>query len=692
MSDTATAAPEAVYDGDLDVRKLGLALWRRKLWIIVPTILVGAIAAVGVNLVTPKYKSEARILYDGRENIFLRPEAEKSNQDRAAADPETLASQVQLVLSRELANDVIAKLKLNERPEFDPVLRGVSLVKTALVLAGISRDPLRMSPEERVLEAYYERLTAYSVEKSRVIVVEFQSADPELAAQVTNVVVEGYLHLQQEVKQDQTRAAGNWLSEKIEDLRRKVAEAEAKAEDFRGKTSLFVGANNTSLSNQQLGEFTSRLAAARGRKSDAETRARLIRDMLRKGEEIDASDIVNSERIRRLAEQRTLLRAQLAEQSSTLLDGHPRIKELRAQLADFDRQMRSEAEMLVRALESDARIADQTVVDLSRVFEGLKIQAASTNQQDVQLRALDREAKAQRELLESYLAKYREATARDSIGAAPADARIISRAIVSNTPYFPKKLPMVLVAALSTLVVCAGFVTTGELLRSSPMADARAAGSPVGSRVLAPTHPALGVAISAIDDLARRLRMAGEDGRRVAVLGASRNVGTTLTALTLARALARDARVVLIDLSLGAPNLAAISSDPAAPGISDLACGAASFGDIVTRDRLSRLHLVAAGHNSARGQAVLASPRLAMVIEAMARTYDHVVIDGGAVTETDVARMVLMAPRAVLVTSTTAALAGKAGRELLDKVGFAEITVLDGAPIIAAGTPEAAAA
>jgi len=51
----------------------------------------------------------------------------------------------------------------------------------------------------------------------------------------------------------------------------------------------------------------------------------------------------NSELTRRLSEQRVTLRAQLAEQSSTLLDNHPRIKELKAQLADLDRQLREEA-------------------------------------------------------------------------------------------------------------------------------------------------------------------------------------------------------------------------------------------------------------------------------------------------------------------------------------------------------------
>ena len=46
---------------------------------------------------------------------------------------------------------------------------------TGWLMIGIGRDPLSLTPEERVLEAYYERFTAYAVDKSRVIVVEFQS-------------------------------------------------------------------------------------------------------------------------------------------------------------------------------------------------------------------------------------------------------------------------------------------------------------------------------------------------------------------------------------------------------------------------------------------------------------------------------------------------------------------------------------
>ncbi|WP_349644924.1 GumC family protein [Bradyrhizobium sp. Leo170] len=479
---TVAASPA----GDLDLPALGRALMRKRSWIIVPTVLAFTLSLAAVNMVTPRYKSEARILIDGRENVFLRPSGER-NEERNVVDPEAVTSQVQLLLSRDLAREIIKKNKLAERPEFDPVLQGFSPLKSLLALFGIGRDPFSLTPEERVLEAYYERLQAYAVDKSRVIVVEFQSRDPELAARVANSIAEGYLVLQQNARQEQAKTASQWLAGEIENLRKKVADAESRVEDFRSKSSLFVGTNNTSLSNQQMGELNTQLNNARALKADAETKARLIREMLQSGKPIEASEVFNSELIRRLSEQRVTLRAQLAEQSSTLLDNHPRIKELKAQLADLDRQLREEAAKISRTLDNDARVAGGRVEALSASLDQLKKQASSYNGQDVQLRALEREAKAQRDLLESYLAKYREANTRENIDAGPSDGRIISRASVSNTPAYPKKLPIVLIATLATLLLSSGMVVTGELLRmTAPRAAAsvvpQTTGAGAGSR------------------------------------------------------------------------------------------------------------------------------------------------------------------------------------------------------------------
>jgi Mrp family chromosome partitioning ATPase len=485
--------------------------------------------------------------------------------------------------------------------------------------------------------------------------------------------------------------------------------------------------------------------------------------------------VLNSELLRRLNEQRVTFGAQLAEQSSTLLDNHPRIKELKAQIAALDRQIRDEAQRIARSFENDAKIAGARVEQLQSSLDQLKQQTASTNGQDVELRALEREAKAQRDLLESYLAKYREASARDSVGAVPPDARIISRALASNTPYFPKKLPIVLIATLAILFVSAGFVTTGELLAgnvyraegvregalehapvvhvaepvmvpaetqtvvaAAPPAVAAPAAAPVmpeaparkrrwmpsfeKSKQVAPADspaepPRVEPAVAApsiapaeveaappaaesglpaedeltIEAMADALRGAGDMGKRIAVIGAARTVVTAPTAVALARALARDARVVLIDFSLERPNLAAITTDPHAPGIAELARGTASFAQVITRDRYSRLQVISAGRAGTDTAAVVMSDRLTVGIEALSRTYDHIVIDAGSAIPP--ARVARLAPCGVLVASGVAAATADAVRSELGNAGFTDVAIYAGkAPAFDTESPRVVAA
>jgi polysaccharide biosynthesis transport protein len=700
MPAPAVSMPAAASQtGDLDLHALGQALARKRGWIIVPTVLAAILSITAVNMITPRYKSEARILVDGRENVFLRPNGERNDEQRSGLDAEAVTSQVQLLQSRDLAREIIRKNKLAERPEFDPVLQGSSPLKSVLALFGIGRDPFSMTPEERVLDAYYERFTAYAVDKSRVIVVEFQSRDPELAARVANSIAEGYLVLQQNARQEQAKSAGQWLSGEIENLRKKVADAESRVEDFRSKSSLFVGTNNTTLSNQQMGEINTQLNNARALKSDAESKARLIKNMLESGKPIEASEVLNSELIRRLSEQKVTLRAQLAEQSSTLLDQHPRIKELKAQLADLEKQLREEAGKVSRSLENDARIADGRVNGLIASLDQMKTQASSNNGQDVQLRALEREAKAQRDLLESYLAKYREATTRENIEAAPADGRIISRASVSNIPAYPKKLPIVLIATLATLLLTSGAIVTGELLRmTAPSTSAAFAAVPApirapslvpavpvestespeampsAPRVDAPRTEAAAMR-SEIERLADVLANRAGTARKLTVLGTAPGESITLTTLTLARLMARKAKIVVVDLAGLMPTIASASVDPAAPGLAELMQGEASFAQIITKDLKSRAHLVTAGRPGF-DRAQLQSPRLTLTIDALLRVYDHVLLDVGTGSDLPAELLTSQACAVVVPDPSMASEARTAMCDQFRAVGFAEVTML----------------
>lgn len=704
--------PATAPVGELDFVAIGQALARKRNWIIVPTVLAAVLSITAVNLITPRYRSEVRILIDGRENVFLRPNGER-NDDRNALDAEAVTSQVQLLQSRDLARDVIKKNKLAELPEFDPVLRGFSPLKSLLALIGIGRDPISLTPEERVLDAYYERFTAYAVDKSRVVVIEFQSRDPDLAAQVANSIADGYLVLQQVARRDQAKSAGQWLAGEIDNLRKKVAEAESRVEDFRSGSSLFVGTNNTTLSNQQMGELNTQLNNARALRSDAESKARLIREMLQSGKPIEASEVLNSELIRRLSEQRVTLRAQLAEQSSTLLDNHPRIKELKAQLADLDRQIRDEASKLSRSLDNDARIASGRVEGLSANLDQLKKQASSANGQDVQLRALEREAKAQRDLLESYLAKYREATTRENIEAAPADGRIISRASVSNIPAYPKKLPIVLIATLATLMLSTGLIVTSELLRMTipraaaafvsvsaplrepvvkvfgppaepsfaaeykPAAEPRQVleSEPAVEPVAVPLAPEAESEFSEVEQLADRVLAAGDAARKVTILGTASSESITLTALTIARLIARRARVIVVDLAAASPTISAVSVDPNAPGLVEMMQGEASFTQVITKDLMSRAHLVSSGRPGS-DRTLLQSPRLGLAIDALLKVYDHVLLDAGSASDLPAELLTSQARAVVVPDASMAAEARNLMCDQLKAVGFSDVTML----------------
>ena len=81
--------------------------------------------------------------------------------------------------------------------------------------------------------------------------------------------------------------------------------------------------------------------------------------------------------VRRLSEQRVTLLAQLAEQSTSLGDRHPRIKG-RAQIADLDQQIRLEAARTARAFENDAKIANARLDALTTNFDQLQNRRSQT--------------------------------------------------------------------------------------------------------------------------------------------------------------------------------------------------------------------------------------------------------------------------------------------------------------------------
>jgi succinoglycan biosynthesis transport protein ExoP len=131
----------------------------------------------------------------------------------------------------------------------------------------------------------------------------------------------------------------------------------------------------------------------------------------------------------------------------------------------------------------------------------------------------------------------------------------------------------------------------------------------------------------------------------------------------------------VVGLSASSPVISAVSVDPAAPGLAELMLGQASFSQVITKERLSRVHLVRAGRPGS-DRALLQSPRLTLAIDALLRVYDHVLLDAGTASDLS-AELLTAQARAVVVPD--ASMADDARILMCDQlkaVGFTEVTML----------------
>jgi polysaccharide biosynthesis transport protein len=649
-SNTAELGPQpAVQDG------LGLAqvprLLRRSIgWIVGPTLVVALGASVFVNVVSPRYTGESKLILESRDAAFARTPQERPDQ-QTPIDEQAVASQVQVVMSRDLAREAIRRLKLVGNPEFDPGAGSIGPVQRVLMMLGLGVNPLDRPAEDRVLDAYFERLLVYPAGKSRILTIEFRSKDAKLAAEGANTIAQLYIASLEADKVDTARYASTWLGGNIDGLRKRVAEAEAKVEAFRAKNGLVgsAGATGRPLTAQQLGELSSQLSSARILKADLTGKVKAIKDLIKDGRAFEIPDVANNEVIRRIVDNRITVRAQLALESRTLLAAHPRIKELNAQLQDLDAQIKASAERVVRTMENDALIAGARVESLQAAVDGQQDVVVKGNASEVQLRALEREAKVQREQLESYLSRYREAAARDGESASPADARVVSRAVTPEVPSFPKKLPIVAFSTLLTLMLCIGAVIARALIaegarggaggfgafdraedreRREPtverplfafpeaMPPARWPEAPI-AEVPPPAAPAFDLA-PLVARIASAPRAAdAPTGRRVLIVETEHLRGAPGLPKALSRALGGAGSLVAVHLNASADQAPEL-------GFTDLVAGKAAFLDAIQPEPNSNLHRIAAGQQPAT---VLSEDPDALVLtfEAMAEAYDWVV-------------------------------------------------------------------
>jgi len=648
-------AETATNDVDVDLGTLFSSLGRNWQKIVLAALIVTGLALVFAWMATPLYRAQTRILIETRESVFTRPDTNDNTSNNPNLDQEGVTSQVQVISSTDILKQVARKLHLGGKPEFDKAAH-LGLFDRLLIMTGLENDPRRIPPDERVLQAMREKLNVYRIENSRVIVIEFSSQDPKLAAAIPNAIAEEYIAVQKDAKLESNNDATGWLQPEIAELGKKVKAAEAKVAAFRASSGLFVGQNNSTITSQQLSDLATELSRVKAERADAEAKALSVKAALDGHSSLDAvPDVLASGLIQRLRERQVQLRSQIADLSTTLLPSHPRMQSLQAQLSDLDVQIKNEAKKILQGLQNQAQTAKLREGQLTADLNRAKAAAAGAGEQQVELNALQREATAERDLLESYLTRYRQASSRGSHDYLPVDARIFSRATVPAEAYFPKRVPIVGAAFLASLLVMAVITLLRELFSGRAMRPAAGAGIEPVHQVVMPAArpvPAASVVAQGRDDMETENKDSGElsisdAAARLVESGSSRALflspegdAGAATSILVAREIA-DAgiRVLLLDLTeTGAVSHATLESGAYA-GITNLLSSEAQFTDVIHADLYSDCHVMPVGTADPE-RAMRAADRLPIILNSLTTAYDIVVVECGAADPESIQRIV----------------------------------------------------
>jgi succinoglycan biosynthesis transport protein ExoP len=658
---------------DFDLRGLLMIVWRRRYLLLASIIVVTTLAWLQVNQMTPRYTAAATVLIETRESRYADMQKVMAN---LGGDPATIESETEVMRSRPLAEKVIGELQLAVNPEFDPTRPKprslLSYLNPLTYIPSSWSDAVRgadggtvPSVEEKldrnrvaVTDAFLSRLNVENRNWSRIIDVSFESENPRLAATVVNAVADAYVTNTLEVKFQATQQATNWLNERLAGLREAVERSERAVERYRKSAGLIEG-RSSSLSLEQTSALSSELVVAQADTARAEARLRQIQGAQHAA---GVSEVLNSPLIQSLRQQEAELQRREAELATEYGDKHPKMVNIRAEMSDLRRKISVEINKIVDALRNEVQVARAKEESLRHSLAKLNSEAAKLNEAEVELHALQREADANRLLLENFLNRYKETSVQADIQ--QPDARVISRAEPPQVPSYPKKG---LILGLSF----AGSVFLGLILvllvehfdagvRKSDQLEALTGlpvlgmiptlsrwswnqGRPRLSSSIRPEDQVLDRPGSVFSESIRTLHLnltwthADKAPKVVVVTSALPGEGKSSLSMALARARAKSGdKVLLLDCDLRRPSIAAFLDLEDEPGLSDYLFGRASLSEVVQVDEETGCHVIAAGHHIMNPVDMVDSKAMGEALITLRETYDLVLIDTSpllAVTE-----------------------------------------------------------
>ena len=424
----------------VDLRELVRILRRR--WhavIAVPIILVVAVG-IFILAVTPLYTATSTVFIDPRRASVAENNNNQTPASNFGTDDATIESQVLLIQSVAILQRVVDSLDLTHDPEFIPTPSILDPIKRLISPSpppGASTNPEDIARQNSV-DILTRRLKVVRQGATFLIDINVSSERPQKAARIANAIADAYFMEQVRSKYEATKIAADWLDKQIAELKSRVYASDKAVEEFRAANNLTISQGVT-VNDQQITDLNNKLVDARAQTAEARAKFEHVQQVAKHGGDAGALDeALSSDVIARLRTQYAEVAKNYADLSSRYGPRHPMVANVKAQLRDTQRLINEEIARILEGTRHGYEVAKSREDSLQKSLDQLQGNSTDAGPAQVRLRELQREAEANRTIYESFLARYKETSARESLEMP--DSRVVTRADIPLKPSFPKRL------------------------------------------------------------------------------------------------------------------------------------------------------------------------------------------------------------------------------------------------------------
>ncbi|HWK95878.1 MAG TPA: polysaccharide biosynthesis tyrosine autokinase [Pseudolabrys sp.] len=447
--DSLPPPPDVMANYTQHLRESLRVLKRRRGIIALTTLAFVTAAVLFVMLTAPRYTATSTVLIDPRRSSVADNDGNQHKASSPTSDEATVNSQAVLLQSPAVLRRVVDQLNLGEDEEFGgrtSLLAPVMRLFTPARPAQAEQDTRELAATKAVNYLGASRLKVARDGSTFVINIDATSEDPQKAARIANAVTDAYFAEQVQSKFDTRKIAATWFDQQLQALKSKVQESDRAVEEYRAKNNLTI-AQGVTVNDQQMTDLNNKLVEAHVQTAEARARFEQVESIAsNKGDPGTIAQALSSEVITRLRTQYAEVSKTLADVSSKFGPQHPLVVNARAQLRETKKLIDEEVHRILESTRQAYTVAKSREDALSKSLTTMKATSNESGLEQVRLRELQREADATRTLYETFLARYKETSAQETLELP--DARLVAKATAPVQPSFPKGTLILAVAGM----------------------------------------------------------------------------------------------------------------------------------------------------------------------------------------------------------------------------------------------------